>query len=76
MFQGTQAFQSFFSASQPATKLQVQGEQQMSVSVFKHGLCIRFSYQTLNSSVFPAAQKGCTSVDVREGRGGGEGLRL
>lgn len=45
-----------------ASKLQVQGEQQVSVSVFKHELCIHFSYQILNSNVFLTTQKGSISI--------------
>lgn len=47
-----------------ATKLQVQGEQQVSVTVFKHELCVHFSCKTLNSNVFPTTQKGCVSIVV------------
>lgn len=66
MFQGTQAFYFRVLAMllSLATKLQVQGEQQVSVSVFKHELCVHFSCPTLNSNVFPTTQKGCVSIVV------------
>lgn len=49
MFPGTQAFhfRVFALLLSLASKLQVQGEQQQSVSVFKHELCIHFSLPNL-----------------------------
>lgn len=64
MFQGTQAFhfRGLGLLLSLASKLQLQGEQQVSVSVFKHEPCVHFSCQTLNPNVFPTTQKGCISI--------------
>lgn len=66
VFQGTSAFHFRVLALllSLASKLQVQGEQQGSVSVFKHEICIHFSYQALNSHVFLTTQRGCVSIVV------------
>lgn len=69
MFQRTHAFHFRVLALllSLASQLQVQGEQH----VFKHELCVHFSYQTLNSNVFPTTEKGSVSIVVLWG-----GLKL
>lgn len=64
IFQGTQAFHFRILALLLSHASKLQEEQQVSVSVLKHEMCIHLSYQSLNSNVFCTAQKGCISIAV------------